>query len=178
MKFLIILLFPLQVFAMGQKMPKPGPNDKQYIVQGLVAEKQKSSNWCAAAAARVMMSFKIKNLPSQCEIISKVIGKDCFNTPIFTEEALRAYGFKAQRIAPSFSRVVSEIKQGRPVTIYHAQGAGTETASGHAVVAYGTYSTSGRDYIIIYDPYYGRVQTWNSDYVVGNLQWYGMVVMK
>lgn len=155
-------------------MPKPSPTDPQSAVQGLVGEKQKNSQWCAAAAARMMMSLKTKSLPSQCDIVSKTLGRSCINTPIETDKALRAFGFSAVRLAPSFDLVVREIKQGKPVTIYHYQGS---TSSGHAVVAYGTFF-KGRDYILVYDPYYGRVMTWDSSYTKGNLEWYGVVVFR
>lgn len=172
----LIFLSIVAAFSMGQKMPKPDPMDSRSVVQGLQAEKQKQNQWCAAAAARLMMSSKTKSLPSQCDIVRKVLNRDCFNTPITTEAALRAYGFKAQKISPSFDRVVREIKNGKPVTIYHLSSAGTSGESGHAVVAYGTFNHKGRDYILVYDPYYGRVMTWDSSYTTGNLQWYALVV--
>lgn len=175
MKYLFLMLL---LVSCTNKMPKIETTDPQHFVLGLTEEKQKNNQWCAAAAARMMMSLKTKELPSQCDIVRKVIGKDCFNTPITTEAALAAYGYKASRLVPSFDLVVSEIKQDRPVTIYHLSAAGTSGESGHAVVAYGTFNKLGRDYILIYDPYYGRVETWDSTYTTGNLQWFAIVVMR
>lgn len=155
-------------------MPKPDAESPAKYVVGLVEEKQKQDQWCAAAAARMMMSLKTKSLPSQCDIVRKATGRDCFNNPITTEAAMRAYGYNVQRLNPSFDLVVKEIKQNRPVTIYHHMPGQT----GHAVVAYGTFNKSNKDYILVYDPYYGRVQTWDLSYTKGNLAWYGLVVFK
>lgn len=178
MKLIILLfLFPNISLAMGKKLPGPSPTDNVYVVEGLQEEKQKQNQWCAAAAARLMMSSRTRNLPSQCDIVRKTTGKDCFNRPITTEAALRAYGYSARRLAPDFNYVVKSIKRGEPVTIYHLSGAGTEGQGGHAVVAYAAYNHAGRDYIQVYDPYYGRVMIWNSDYVTGNLQWYSIVIL-
>ena len=171
MKYLFLLLL-----TACSNMPKATDADPQHAVLGLVAEKQKNNQWCAAAAARMMMSAKTKSLPSQCEIIEKTLKRSCINTPINTEEALRAYGYSARRVSPNFNLVVSEIKSNRPVTIYHKSSAGTSSESGHAVVAYGTFNQKGRDYIVVYDPFYGRVETWDSSYLVGNLSWYAQVM--
>lgn len=45
------------------------PEDPQTVVQGLVAEKQKEEMWCWAAVSRILLSSKVQNLPSQCEIV-------------------------------------------------------------------------------------------------------------
>ena len=172
MKYLFLLFL-----TACSNMPKATDADPQHAVLGLVAEKQKNTQWCAAAAARMMMSLKTKNLPSQCEIVEKTLKRSCINTNVYTEDALRAYGYNAKRVAPNFDLVVSEIKADRPVTIYHKTSAGTASEGGHAVVAYGTFNQKGRDYIVVYDPFYGRVETWDSSYLKGNLEWYGLVVM-
>ena len=159
-------------------MPKPDASSPAKYVMGLVEEKQKNDQWCAAAAARMMMSLKTKDLPSQCDIVKKATGKDCFNSAITTEGAMRAYGYSVQRVLPNYDLVVSEIKNNKPVTIYHLSSAGTASQSGHAVVAYGTFNKDSKDYILVYDPYYGRVMTWDSSYTKGNLEWYSLVIFK
>jgi len=174
MRLLILALLLISCSS----MPKPDTESPAIYVKGLQEEKQKQNQWCAAAAARMMMSLKTKNLPSQCDIVRKATGRDCFNNPITTESAMRAYGYSVQKVLPSFDLVVSEIKQNRPVTIYHLSAAGTAGQSGHAVVAYGTFNKESKDYILVYDPYYDRVMTWDVSYTKGNLEWYALVVFR
>lgn len=179
---LFILLAYLSLYFVlsgcAAKMPTPNATDTQYSVPNLVGQKQEQNLWCSAAAARMMMSFKTKTLPSQCETVSRVTGKTCTNQAILTETALQKYGYEVNVRAPNYQYVVYSVKLGKPVTIYHYNRQGTMDGSAHAVVAYGTFNKDGKDYIIVYDPWTDSSKTWDSSYVTGFLAWDSMVEFK
>jgi hypothetical protein len=162
-------------------VPPPAQGDPIWFVEGLTAQKQEKKFWCVAASGRMLMSKTMSgNLPRQCEIAARVHGEDCCRkNSIRCEQALdpvktaNAFGFKTYRREPNFEETVSLVRAGKPVMINHFNAQGTADYSGHAVVAYGAYRKNNRNYVIIYDPYTNSKKYWSSDYLVGNLKWYG-----
>ena len=168
--FIIVLLFATIVSC--KKVPKPLSSDYQYAVPNLIGQKQEKDLWCAAAAARMLMSQKTNSLPTQCQIVSRVTGNLCVNQKIDSEIALIMYGYSVAELPISFDTVVNSINENKPVIIYHYNRKGTLDESGHAVVAYGTFNTQERNYILVYDPLTDNTVTMDSSYVTGNLEWY------
>ncbi len=172
----VLAVAVLPAFGMGTRVPEPDASNPGHQVLGLTGEKQERRNWCALAATQMLMSqYGVK--VSQCEIASNVVKEDCCaRNSIRCEQPQRVewiapqFGFSSRALAISFPSVVSRIKAGKPVVIYHYQG----SDSGHAVVAYWTYVRDGRDYIVVFDPWTGGKRFWSSDYVEGNLAWYGV----
>lgn len=173
------LLALILLAACSTPMPKPEATDKQWRTGDLVAEAQPNQTWCAIASSRMLMSSKVKNLPSQCEIASKLQGESCCDRSslkceraVFTYDVLTAYGYKVSRDqSPSFSEVVESIKVGVPVAIHHYWRQGTADAAAHAVVAYWAFEKNGKTYLGIYDPLTDSTKIWDDSYVVGNMAW-------
>lgn len=182
MKYLLLIL----IASCASQVPKPEPTDTHYEVTGLSFQKQEEQEWCAVTATRTMISKSVTPLPTQCEIASKVHGEDCCSRrsiqclqPIRIENAAPKYGVGIKLLNPSFDTVVEHIKRGQPVAIYHKNWAGTPSESGHAVIAFGSYvKPDGSTYIVVYDPYTHTKKYWSSNYVVGNLAWYSLAVLK
>ena len=176
MKYLLILLI-----SACATVPKPKSEADVTWVQGLQATKQETDTWCAVASSQMLMS-KFGVFPKQCEIVGKLLGKDCcgmndlkcFKYHSTVEDVAPLYGFKAKLLPIDFKTVVEKIKAGKAVSIYHWYGS-SEAAAAHAVVAYGTYQVDGKDYIVIYDPIGGVKKFWDERWVVGNLAWYRVV---
>lgn len=181
MKYLLAIL--LLSAGCASKIPTPGDTPITWV-KNLEGHKQEKELWCGAATSQMMLTYKgIK--ASQCEIVSKLRNENCCKSSsvncgkeIDPLLALKAYGFSAEQISPSFVSVVDQVKQGKPVVINHYFRQGSEASSGHSVVAYGTYNKAGQDYIVVYDPLVDGDHYWDSSYVVGNLAWYNTVWFK
>lgn len=105
MGFKVKYFLVLALIGCAARLPVPAVTDSQHVVKDLVGQRQEKTQWCAAAAARMMMSYKTKELPSQCDIVSRTTGH-CDNQPILTEEALRLYGYSVSKRMPSYGYVV------------------------------------------------------------------------
>jgi hypothetical protein len=192
--FLILLFNFLALNDSFASVPPPGPNDPVTYVQGLSAQKQERNQWCWAATTRMLLSAKLPNLQSQCEIVSNVFGLDCCtysslscNRPYNLETAINKLGHAVIKGYPKedptqhwtnridykgwYQSVVTAIKEGSPVAIAKLNASGTTDASSHVVVAFGTYRKGSQDYLIIYDSIDGKKKFWDRRYVVGNQAW-------
>ena len=170
MKYLFLLLL-----TACSNMPRATDADPQHAVLGLVGQKQEQSLWCAAASARMLMSQKTKNLPSQCQIVSRVTGKPCVNQTIDAKDALTMFGYKVTELPITFFSATHSINSDKPVIIYRFNRAGTTDGSAHAIVAYATFQHGGKDYLITYDPFTDRWETIDESYVKGNLAWFKLI---
>lgn len=166
----------------GKRLPFPKPSDEQWVVKGLVAEKQKTKLWCGAASLRILLSAKGRIL-EQCRIASAYHKSDCCdwkgsgvcNREVSVELAAGRLGYQAVvDNSPSFAEVFSLIQKGKAVAIYHYQGGDT----GHSIVAYWAYVSGGVKYILTYDPYYGRRVVMDASWVDGQTKWYRVVYLK
>jgi hypothetical protein len=98
---------------------------------------QAASQWCWAAADRMIMSFRGVN-PTQCDIVNKIFGSACPNNPATVDQAasaLGAYGFQRSIAYQPLgtAKVPAEINANRPVWVrWQWYGGG-----GHAVVITG-----------------------------------------
>lgn len=156
--------------------PLPKPTGQVTWAPGITEQKQERTEWCWAAASRMLLSQKTKDLPKQCEMASKTFGVNCCkensikcNQPYYVQDYLKV-GYQL----PSFDKAVSYIKQGKAVAISRANG---DNNTAHYLIAYGTYVENGKTYIISYDPYTGKQAYMDSSYVLGNLKWYHMIVL-
>lgn len=185
MGFILTLLLSTTAFAMGSKIPKPQPSDKQYVVKGLTASKQEETLWCAASAGQMLLS-QFGKAPEQCEIASRFHGTECCARSSIkciqamnVEGIARLYGKSARSdSSPTFNEAFNLIRQGIPVSIYHYQDAGSTGTSGHTVVAYWAYISGGKKYIVVYDPWTGTKKFWDESYTTGNLAWFRLVWMR
>jgi hypothetical protein len=181
----VFLALSPSVLAMGSKVPRPAPSDPQWVVPGLIGEKQQKELWCVAASTRMLMSAELKAPPAQCEIASRVHGQNCCEKSTLkcaqaldVDQALRGFGFDSISHTPDFRFVVESVRRGIPVLIAHYNRAGSADGSGHAVVAYGTYKKGSEDYIVVYDPYVDANRYWSKAYVTGNMAWYATYTLK
>ena len=75
---LFLLLATLSGPALGLgSAPPPGENDPQWEVSNLQFFPQQKTKWCWAAAAQSVLSSRLEKVPPQCEIVSRVLGRDC-----------------------------------------------------------------------------------------------------
>ena len=130
-----------------------------------------------------MISMYRAFVPSQCEVVSRVFNQDCCahrdsfacDRPFHSESALSAYGISySVRTDLNYGALISELRAGHGVILILSN-FGSNT--GHAIVAYGTFSKKGTDYVEVFDPIFGRaswtyfdlthVQPWES-WVVTN----------
>lgn len=196
---LLVLLFSLSnAYAVFGGIPKPKApkaSDPQVIIPNLKAEKQQTAMWCWAASTRMLLSSKVQNLPSQCEMASTVFNRDCCKNPkefkcvrgFHIIDALKKLGFEGveQRAAYNpnahwskrfdnegwYNSVVDSLKEGHPVVITHYNNSGTEDISSHAIVAYGTYRQKGHDFIVAFDPLTGKTKFLNFNNVWSANRW-------
>jgi Papain-like cysteine protease AvrRpt2 len=178
-KYLSLLVL---LMAMGQRPPTgPGAGEQEWRTGNLVSQRQPNNVWCAVASARMLMSKQRSQLPSQCAMVSRVVGEDCCkrqslkcNKEQRAEAVFSAYGLPhTADYVPSFNKVVASIKRGNPVAIYHYQG-----EAGHSVVAYWAFVNKGKTYIGVYDPWTDNTKVWDASYVTGGLRWYGIISLK
>jgi hypothetical protein len=203
--FLVLLLSTAaQASLIDRLSGRTAKFDSKYphsIIENLSAQKQENTQWCWAAVARMMMSSKTSNLPSQCEIVSQTFDTDCCtkesvkcNQPYYPERALTKFGYKFNigkaKIYPDrhwservdnkgwYLSVIEQIKNGTPVGIGRYNNAGSMDGSAHIVLAYGTFQKKGKDYLMIFDPWEGITKVWDESYVTGFMAWTGTITLE
>jgi len=203
--FLILLLSTAAQASLIERLTrrtaKFDPKYPHTIIENLSTQKQENTQWCWAAGARMMMSSKTSNLPSQCEIVSQTFGTDCCtkesvkcSQPYYPEKALAKFGYKfkigkakfypdrhwSERVDNKgwYVSVIEQIKHGIPVGIVRYNNAGTMDNSAHIVLAYGTFNKKGKDYLLIFDPWEGITKVWDESYVTGFLAWRATITLE
>jgi hypothetical protein len=168
-----LLLASGQAFAMGA--PKPTASDPQWNVPGITLKYQEYPEWCWAATAQAVLSTRMAQAPSQCQIVSTALEQDCCTNrrapgcdrPYYPEIALSLYGVETHEDSSlDFQAVISNMQAGLPVILVVKNGDGTE----HAVVATGAYQTGGQYYLDVFDPIYGPGR-WSLKYLDDDRPW-------
>jgi hypothetical protein len=103
---------------------------------------QEKSQWCWAAASKMVIRYKTSNDPSQCSVVKKGFNtSDCANSPgsIYgdVERALNAYGVKpgtAYASIPTEAKVREYIDAGKPILVRYGYKSSLFLVDGHMVV--------------------------------------------
>lgn len=167
-----------QAVALGSA-PPPRESDPQWNVSKIDFHTQENIHWCWAAVTQSVLSSRVEKVPSQCQIASQVLGRDCCarttvcnqsNTPT---NGLRAYGLSNSGLRkPSEERLINEIQSGRPVVL----GIHMPRGSHHVVIAHGVYIHEGTRYLKIFDPLYGQSRVSLSSLTKG--LWIGSIYLE
>jgi hypothetical protein len=147
-----------QAVALGSA-PPPRESDPQWNVSNLRFYPQEKSRWCWAAVAQSVLSSRLEKVPPQCEIVSRVLGRDCCSRSQSCDQGnwpsngLKAYGVFASGLRETSEEVlIREIQNGRPVMV----GLKMPRGPRHVVLAHGIYFQDNIRYVKIFDPLYGH----------------------
>jgi hypothetical protein len=158
--FFLLATLSGQALALGSA-PPPRAEDPQWEVANLKFYSQEKSHWCWAAVAQSVLSSRLEKVPEQCEIVSRVMGRDCCSRSQSCDKGnwpangLKAYGVFATSLrATSEELLISEIQSGRPVLV----GLQMPRGSRHVVLAYGVYFQENKPYVKIFDPLFGQAR--------------------
>ena len=88
-----------------------------------------------------------------------------------------------------YAHVLEDIRSGKPVVITHdstfaqapkfdGEDYQTVLKGAHASVAYGIYEKKGKEYLVIFDPWTGKISYWDESYIRGIFQWYSTVTIR
>jgi hypothetical protein len=139
--------------------PPPDRSSAQWRVENLQFFKQEQSLWCWAATAQMALSAEMSSPPSQCQIVGRVLKRDCCSRPDscnqknFTASALYQFGVTSWSTPlTNASEVQKSIARGKPVIIIRKSDGGSR----HAVLVYGVYEIKDELYFQIFDPIFGH----------------------
>lgn len=158
--------------AAGLVLLAPSTAGAAEKVLSLTVYKQEESNWCWAAASKMIIKYQTGKVVTQCNIVKNgkaaSVCKNVAGTKANVRRALDRYGVNAGTEVPTeWARNVSEIKAGRPVygTIRWREG------GGHALVIRGWYDT-GYSYGVSYaDPWTGTTTSKEWGQYLSNSRW-------
>lgn len=186
------------------KSSSPESTDVRWIVKGVDAKKQETHYWCWAAVTQAILSTQVakSEVPQQCEIVSKMLNKNCCELNQNGDPSLDcARGFQVQPVLnaygvsnftrpgyrgtwkdpdyTAFDEVVAHIKSDRVVAIVISYPSVAAPLSSHVILAYAAYTKlDGRTFVVAWDPLYNTHRTFARKDVQGNLAWFDVIFIR